>query len=128
MTNKKIIPIGKTELEVLHIVWELNEATVNDVLKRILKKRNVAYTTIMTVMKNLSNKGVLKYRKDGATYVYSATQQQDPEQVKGKLLDEILTKVFKGSPSALIQTLVQNENISENELAEIKKLINNMED
>lgn len=128
MKKKKILPIGETELEVLHIVWELKEATVNDVLDRILEKRKVAYTTIMTVMKNLSNKGVLQYRKEGATYVYSATQQQDPEEVKGKLLDEILTKVFKGSPAALIQTLVKKEDLSEADRDEIRKLIDGMED
>lgn len=122
------IPLGKTELEVLQIVWELNEATVNDVLDRILKKRKVAYTTIMTVMKNLSDKGVLQFRKDGRTYIYTATQKQDPEKVKSKLLNITLDKVFNGSAAALIQTLVKSENISKNELTEIKKLIDNMED
>ena len=122
------IPLGKTELEVLQIVWELNEATVNDVLDRILKKRKVAYTTIMTVMKNLSDKGVLQFRKDGRTYIYTATQKQDPEKVKSKLLNITLDKVFNGSAAALIQTLVKSENISKNELSEIKKLIDNMED
>ena len=121
------IPLGKTELEVLQIVWELNEATVNDVLDRILKKRKVAYTTIMTVMKNLSDKGVLQFRKDGRTYIYTATQKQDPEKVKSKLLNITLDKVFNGSAAALIQTLVKSENISKNELTEIKKLIDNME-
>lgn len=122
------IPLGKTELEVLQIVWELNEATVNDVLDRILKKRKVAYTTIMTVMKNLSDKGVLQFRKDGRTYIYTATQKQDPEKVKSKLLNITLDKVFNGSAAALIQTLVKSENISKDELTEIKKLIDNMED
>lgn len=122
------IPLGKTELEVLQIVWDLNEATVNDVLDRILKKRKVAYTTIMTVMKNLSDKGVLQFRKDGRTYIYTATQKQDPEKVKSKLLNITLDKVFNGSAAALIQTLVKSENISKNELTEIKKLIDNMED
>ncbi len=128
MSNKKFLPIGKTELEVLHIVWELGEATVNDVLEQILKKRKVAYTTIMTVMKNLSNKGVLKYRKEGTTYVYSATEKQKPEEVIDNILGEIVDKVFKGSPAALIQTLVKKENLSDEEKAEIKKLIDGLED
>ncbi|MCR9131520.1 MAG: BlaI/MecI/CopY family transcriptional regulator [bacterium] len=124
----KAIPLGKTELEVLQIVWELEEATVNDVRNRILKKRQVAYTTIMTVMKNLTEKGALKYRKEGNAYVYSATRKQDPEKVKSKLLNLTLEKVFNGSAAALVQTLVQNEQVSKEELAEIKKLIDNMEE
>ncbi|MCG8373777.1 MAG: BlaI/MecI/CopY family transcriptional regulator, partial [Balneolales bacterium] len=93
-----------------------------------LKKRKVAYTTIMTVMKNLSNKGVLKYRKEGTTYVYSATEKQKPEEVIDNILGEIVDKVFKGSPAALIQTLVKKENLSDEEKAEIKKLIDGLED
>ena len=120
--------LGKTELEVLHIIWDLNEASVNDVHERILKKRKVAYTTIMTVMKNLSIKGVLQFRKQGRTYIYKATKNQDPEIVKKKLLHLTLDKVFNGSASQLIQTLVRSEDISKKELAEIKDLIDNMKD
>ena len=124
----KTVPLGKTELEVLQIVWELEEATVNEVRNRILEKRQVAYTTIMTVMKNLSDKGALKYRKEGNAYVYSATQKQDPEKVKSKLLNLTLDKVFNGSAADLVQTLVQNERLSKEELAEIKKMIDDMEE
>jgi predicted transcriptional regulator len=120
--------LGKTELEVLHIIWDLKEASVNDVHERILKKRKVAYTTIMTVMKNLSIKGVLQFRKQGRTYIYKATKNQDPEIVKKKLLHLTLDKVFNGSASQLIQTLVQSEDISKKELAEIKDLIDNIKD
>lgn len=120
--------LGKTELEVLHIIWDLKEASVNDVHERILKKRKVAYTTIMTVMKNLSIKRVLQFRKQGRTYIYKATKNQDPEIVKKKLLHLTLDKVFNGSASQLIQTLVQSEDISKKELAEIKDLIDNIKD
>ena len=120
--------LGKTELEVLHIIWDLKEASVNDVHERILKKRKVAYTTIMTVMKNLSIKGILQFRKQGRTYIYKATKNQDPEIVKKKLLHLTLDKVFNGSASQLIQTLVQSEDISKKELAEIKDLIDNIKD
>lgn len=126
--NHKAIPLGKTELEVLQIVWELGEATVNDVLERILKKRKVAYTTIMTVMKNLANKGALKYEKVGNAYLYSPTRQQEPEKVKSMLLDLTLDKVFNGSASELILTLVKHEKLSIEELKEIKALISKLED
>jgi predicted transcriptional regulator len=126
--SNDFMTLGKTELEVLHIIWDLKEASVNDVHERILKKRKVAYTTIMTVMKNLSIKGVLQFRKQGRTYIYKATKNQDPEIVKKKLLHLTLDKVFNGSASQLIQTLVQSEDISKKELAEIKDLIDNIRD
>jgi predicted transcriptional regulator len=124
--KKSLTPLGETEMEVLHHVWEMGEATVKQVRKRILKEREVAYTTIMTVMKNLADKGYLKYRKDGVTYVYSPAQE--PDSVRGNLVKELIKKVFKGSPKELVQTLVKSEDISEQDLSDIKKMIDQMED
>lgn len=124
--KKSLTPLGETEMEILHHVWELKEATVAEVHERILKERKVAYTTVMTIMKNLNDKGYLKYRKNGVTYVYSAAQE--PENVQFNLIGKLVDKVFKGSPFALVQTLVKNENLSEEERAQIKKLIDSMEE
>lgn len=124
--KKSLTPLGETEMEVLHHVWELGEATVKQVRKRILEKREVAYTTIMTVMKNLEEKGYLKYRKDGVTYVYSPAQQ--PDSVRSNLIGDLINKVFKGSPKELVQTLVKSKNLTEKDLDEIKNMIDDMED
>lgn len=113
-------------MEVLHHVWELNEASVAEVRERILENRKVAYTTIMTVMKNLADKGYLKYRKKGISYIYSPAKQ--PDDVRLNLINRLVDKVFKGSPSDLVQALVKNENLTESERQEIRKMIDNMED
>ena len=124
--KKSLTPLGETEMEILHHVWELGEATVASVQERILEERKVAYTTVMTVMKNLADKGYLQFRKEGVTYVYSAAQE--PAKVQSSLIGKLVDKVFKGSPSALIQTLVQNEQLSDEERTQIKKLIEKLED
>ncbi len=124
--KKSLTPLGESEMEILHHVWEMGEATVSEVQERILESRKVAYTTVMTIMKNLNDKGFLKYRKQGVTYVYSAAIK--PENVQFNLINNLIHKVFKGSPSALVQTLVKGENLSEDELESIKKLIDGMED
>src|SRR5699024_2827133 len=103
--KKSLTPLGETEMEVLHHVWKLDEATVKDVRKRILENREVAYTTIMTVMKNLANKGYLKYRKEGNSYVYSPARE--PDSVRSSLIGNLVKKVFKGSPKELVHTLVK---------------------
>ena len=122
--KKSLTPLGETEMEVLHHVWELGEATVKDVKERILEDRQVAYTTVMTVMKNLADKGYLKYHKDGVTYVYSPAQE--PESVRFNLVKDLVKKVFKGSPSELVQTLVEGEKLTKADMEEILKLIDNM--
>lgn len=124
--KKSLTPLGETEMEVLHHVWELGEATVKDVKERILNDRQVAYTTVMTVMKNLADKGYLKYRKDGVTYVYSPAQE--PESVRFNLVKDLVKKVFKGSPTELVQTLVEGEDLSDKDRVEIMKLINKMKE
>lgn len=113
-------------MEVLKLVWELGEATVNDVRDRILEERDVAYTTIMTVMKNLADKGYLTYEKDGRTYVYRPARSAD--EVRHSLLRELMGKVFEGSASALVQTLVQHEELSEQERERIQALIDRMDE
>lgn len=124
--KKSLTPLGETEMEVLHHVWDLGEATVKDVQERILETREVAYTTIMTVMKNLADKGYLQFRKDGVTYVYSPAKE--PETVRFSLIKDLVTKVFKGSPLELVQTLVESEDLSDVERRELKKMIDEMED
>jgi predicted transcriptional regulator len=124
--RKPLSPLGETEMEILNHVWELKEASVSDVREEILKTRDIAYTTVMTIMKNLADKKFLKFRKEGLSYIYSAAVR--PEDVRFNLVDHLIDKVFKGSAKDLVQTLVQNENLSEKERLEIKKMIDKMEE
>jgi len=125
MRRKSLTHLGETEMEVLHHVWDLGEATVTDVRERILEDRDVAYTTIMTVMKKLAEKGYLTYHKEGRSYVYEPAQQ--PNEVQHSLLQRLMEKVFNGSPSALVQTLVQREDLSDAERREILDIIDALE-
>lgn len=124
--RKSLTPLGETEMEVLNHVWELGEASVAEVREKILENRKVAYTTVMTVMKNLSDKKYLKYRKEGLSYIYSAAIQ--PEDVRYNLVDRLVDKVFHGSPKDLVQALVENEKISDKERKEIKEMIDKLKE
>ncbi|PSQ80625.1 MAG: BlaI family transcriptional regulator [Bacteroidetes bacterium QS_1_63_11] len=126
MQRKSLTHLGETEMEVLHHVWDLGEATVADVRERILEDREVAYTTIMTVLKKLAEKGYLDYHKEGRSYVYQPAQT--PNEVQHSLLRRLMDKVFEGSPSALVQTLVQREDLSDDERAEIRALIDTLDE
>lgn len=122
--KKSLTPLGETEMEILHHVWEMGNASVSDVHERILLDRKVAYTTVMTVMKNLAEKGYLRFEKKGMAYVYSAAIP--PDRVKQNLIGNLISKVFDGSPAALLQTLVSSEKITEDERSELLELIRNM--
>lgn len=125
MRRKSIHKLGETELEVLNIVWELGEASVAETREQILKNREVAYTTVMTVMKNLADKGYLSFEQRGNSYVYSA--KKAPGDVRRSIVRDVIRNVFMDSPLALVQALVDDENLSEDELEEIKTTIRSMD-
>jgi predicted transcriptional regulator len=102
----------------------LGEATVADVHERVLAEREVAYTTVMSILKKLADKGYLQYRKEGRAYVYSA--ERPPDEVRSALLQAIIERVFAGSPVALAQTLATQESVSDEEWEEIQALIASM--
>ena len=120
-----LTPLGGTEMEVLREVWALGRATARDVHDRISARRRLAYTTVMTVTKNLADKGYLTYETEGTAYVYTAARA--PEEVRASVLSGILDKVFGGSPASLVQALVQREALSEAERDEIRRLIDGMD-
>ncbi|MDT0632801.1 BlaI/MecI/CopY family transcriptional regulator [Rubrivirga sp. S365] len=121
-----LTPLGGTEMEVLREVWALGRATARDVHDRISARRRLAYTTVMTVMKNLADKGYLQYEPEGTAYVYSAARP--PEEVQGTVLSGILDKVFGGSARDLVQTLVDQGSLSEADRADLRRIVDRLED
>ena len=119
-----ITPLGGTEMEVLRQVWTLGRATARDVYDRI--DRDLAYTTVTTVIKNLADKGYLSYERDGATFVYTAARPA--EEVRRSLLGSVVDKVFGGSARTLIQTLAGHESLTEPEQVEVRRLLDQLGD
>lgn len=126
MKNRTYAPLGEAEMEMLQHVWHLGEATVADVHKRVLEDREVVYTTVMSILKKLADKGYLQYRKEGRAYVYSA--KRPPGKVRGELLQAIIERLFSGSPVALAQTLATQENVSDEEREKIRVIITSLND
>ena len=116
-----LTPLGGTEMEVLRHVWTLGRATVREIHDRIRDERRIAYTTVMTVMKNLAEKDYLSYERDGQSYVYTAKRR--PEDVRGTVLSGILQKVFGGDPASLVQALVDDEAVTDADRDRLRAII-----
>ncbi|HLH18726.1 MAG TPA: BlaI/MecI/CopY family transcriptional regulator [Bryobacteraceae bacterium] len=108
------------ELEIMKIVWERENATVRDVYEALLERRKVAYTTVMTMMKILEEKGYLKKKQSDRAYVYRPAQPK--AQVIGAMVREFVNRVFNGSAEPLLVHLVQEHGLSQKDLEEIAKL------
>jgi len=105
----------------MKVVWRLQPVTVRDVYEELLKVRRIAYTSVMTVMKIMADKKILKRRLDQRTYVYAATKPQS--RVMREVVADFLNRVFNGSAEPLLLYLVRNRFVTEKELDEIVRMI-----
>jgi BlaI family transcriptional regulator, penicillinase repressor len=108
------------ELEIMKIVWEREQATVRDVYEKLLEKRKVAYTTVMTMMKILEGKKYLKKTQADRAYVYRPTQPKN--KVVGAMVRDFVNRVFNGAAEPLLVHLVEEHNLSREDLEEIARL------
>src|ERR1051325_2036094 len=102
------------ELEIMKIVWERESVTVRDVYEALLEKRKVAYTTVMTMMKILEQKQYLKKNQADRAYVYRAAQPK--RQVIGDMVRDFVNRVFNGAAEPLLVHLVEEHNLSREDL------------
>ena len=109
------------ELEIMKVVWRLETATVRQVYEELLKRRRIAYTSVMTVMNILEKKGHLKKRQEDRAYVYAPAQPQ--RQVIGSMVRDFVERVFNGSAEPLLMHLVEDEQLTERDLDEIRRTI-----
>ena len=105
----------------MKVVWALGRATVRDVYEVLLKRRKIAYTTVMTMMNILEQKKFLKKRRRDRAYVYQASRPKD--QVTRAMVREFVDRVFSGSAHPLLVHLVEDRRLSEKDLEEIKRMI-----
>ena len=104
----------------MKIVWDRDSATVRDVYEALLERRKVAYTTVLTMMKILEQKKYLKKNLVERAYVYRPTQPK--RQVVGAMVREFVNRVFNGSAEPLLVHLVEEHNLSREDLEEIARL------
>lgn len=117
---KKPGPLTEVELEIMHVVWELGDATVKQVHDVLSARRTVAYTTVMTMLGLLARKGHLKREESGKAFVYRPAHTKG--RVVSKMLDDFVARVFHGSARPLVLALLKDRKISKRDLEEIARL------
>ena len=105
----------------MKVVWRLETATVRQVYEELLKQRRIAYTTVMTMMNILEQKGYLKKHQQDRAYVYQPSQPQ--KQVIRSMVREFIDRVFNGSAEPLLVHLVEDQRLTEGDLEEMRRSI-----
>ncbi len=109
------------ELEVLQILWEHGPCTVREVMNLLSPKRPRAYTSVMSLMSIMAEKGQLNQKPKGRAFIYSVKISRDKTQTS--MLKDLLNRAFDGSAKSLVAHLLQQAEPSNEELDEIRKTI-----
>jgi BlaI family transcriptional regulator, penicillinase repressor len=109
------------EARVMAVVWRRHPATVADVVAALRKKHPVTYSTVQTILRILETKGYVAHEKVARAFVYRPLV--DEGQARRRALRHLVARLFNGSPSLLVLNVLEDERIAADELARVKKLI-----
>lgn len=122
MARKKTPTLTDGELRIMKIVWELGEATVNDIIEKMPEDSNLAYNTVLTMMRIMEQKEYLKHEKKGRAHVYNALISKT--QARLQVVNHMVDSFFNGSPELLVQSLIDDEKLELSDIEKLKKMIN----
>ena len=127
MKDHKTYTLTKAEIQIMNILWEMPEGgCVHDIIARY-EEPKPAYTTIATFMKILLNKKFVEYRKvTGKTHIYFPLMTK--EDYTRKVMNEVKDNFFGGSSSSFLKFFVREEKLTEDDIVELIKMINQTED
>lgn len=110
------------ELEVLKVLWDEGPATVREVHDAFAAaRRKRAYTSVMSLMNVMVDKGLLKRKPQGRAYLYEPRVQRGT--ALGKMVDDLCERAFEGSASLLVSQLLERSSPDRDELDEIRRVI-----
>jgi len=121
MTHADLSPLSEAQREIMEIIWDKREATVSEVRDALLETREVARNTVQTTMVRLEEKGWLKHRTIGRTFVYSANVPKRSS--LGAKVAQMVDRMFSGSADELMTALMEYRGLSEEEAERIREMI-----
>ena len=121
MTHRPLDNLGELQLAVMNVVWDLGEATVGQVRDLLAAQKELAYTTVLSVLQKLEKAGWIKHRSDGRTYIYLPRRSRSD--AERSALRQFTERAFGGDATILFQHLLDDERMTEAELAELRKML-----
>ncbi len=109
------------QLDVVRVLWSEGEATVAEVRERLPESRNLATTTVATVLSRLEKQNVVTRRLDGRQYVYRPTVTEN--QVRRSMVADLVGSLFEGDPAALVSHLVSDAELEDGDLERVRALL-----
>jgi predicted transcriptional regulator len=125
-TDRERHEIAAAELAVLRVLWEGAPATVREVMNRLHQRgKRVAYTTVLTFLTRLEQKGFVRSDRSDVAYVYRPLVTR--EQIRRSRLRTLVDQLYDGSVAPLVLQLIQHERFSRTEIEELHRLIETLD-
>lgn len=115
------IRVGDLQLRILQVLWSQTEASVADVNAALRPERDLAYTTVATMLRKMEARGLVTHREDGRSFLYKAAV--DAQQVGQGMTDHVVERLFEGSLAGAVSHLLRTREVSREELDELERLI-----
>jgi BlaI family transcriptional regulator, penicillinase repressor len=115
------IILTRQELQIMKVVWRMGSATVKDVCDAISKNKPTAYTTILTLMGILEEKGVLVHSRVGRAYIYKPLLSR--RQATRNQIDDVLDRFFDSNPEKMLEYVLENEVKGAEQLGALRSLL-----
>jgi predicted transcriptional regulator len=114
-------PLTATELEMMNVIWRLGSCTVSQVQESLRPERDLAYSSVSTIVRILEQKGFVSSTKAGRGHLYCAAMAKHDYQALS--LEHVVKQVFDDTPSLLVQRLLDSSALTEQELDRIRSLL-----
>jgi predicted transcriptional regulator len=119
MHPKRDIMLGDRELDVMAVLWDLGSGTVAEVRERL--PADLAYTTVLTILRNLEAKECVQHVGEGRAHRYFP--QLTPRAARTGAILKIVGKLFRGSPRQLVAQLIEDNRLSHDDLRQLRTML-----
>ena len=121
MPRRRSPALTDAEARVMAVLWEKEKASVADVVAAVKRKKPVTYSTVQTILRILEAKSYVAHEKVGRAFIYRPIIDQ--RQARRRALRHLMARLFNGSPSLLVLNMLEDDQIADEELKRLRKLV-----
>jgi predicted transcriptional regulator len=114
-------PLTATELEMMNVIWRIGPCSVLQIVEQLRPERELAYTSVSTIVRILEQKSYVTSSKEGRGHLYAAAVSK--EEYQRSTVQRMVTSVFDNAPALLVRRLLDSQSLSSDDLAEIRALL-----
>jgi BlaI family transcriptional regulator, penicillinase repressor len=117
--------LGKVQLQIMRLLWERKQATAREITDELARTQSIAHSTVQTLLRKMELKGAVTHDIVDRTFVFHPLYRQ--EDVTDTALRDLLSRLFDGSVYGMVSHLLKSEDVSSEELARLRRLIDEEE-